>query len=161
MGEIASLSTMSTMERGLLRDYACGRSVLIGAPDRMWRASVHAGHEHAERKRAMKTSLMFGVLCASLSLVAGASAQSMSELQRQAYDAGWDAADEFCDDLRPSAGDRLLSARMRASITEVFKEYCGNGYDEYIDNNQACGTRLRETTNGYTRMWEARRNACR
>ncbi|UQA57195.1 hypothetical protein [Polyangium aurulentum] len=113
----------------------------------------------------MKTKLMLGTLCASLSLAAGASAQSLTNLQQQAYDAGWDAAHEFCKSLDTSAGAGMLAMRMRAmgatTITEEFKEYCGNGYDKYIDNNESCAQKIENATNGYTRMWEARRNACR
>jgi len=110
----------------------------------------------------MKTKLMLGLCCASLSLVAGASAQPRGNLQEQAYDAGWDAAHAFCQSLRASAGNRYLAARIgERSITDEFKQYCGEGYDEYIDNNQSCANRIEAAENGYTRMWEARRNACR
>jgi hypothetical protein len=108
----------------------------------------------------MKATLSMGTLCALFTLVNGAGAQNLSELERQAYDVGWSAANEYCQSLIPG-NFRALEYRFggRVDITEQFKRACKAGYDNYIDNNLSCQTRLRET-NKYTEMWKARNDTC-
>ncbi|UQA57196.1 hypothetical protein [Polyangium aurulentum] len=109
----------------------------------------------------MKTKLMLGILCASLSLAAGASAQCPSVLPQPRYNAGWDAAREFCKSLDTSAAAGLLARRMDISITYEGEDCCRKGFDDYIDNNPSCAQQLENDYSGTWRRWEARRNACR
>ena len=102
----------------------------------------------------MKTKLMMAIACASLSWAALASAQP-NGLRTQAYEYGWDAAQNFCVDLRP----RRFRTTDRRSITETFSRFCKRGFDDHINSNRACQRRLRER-NAYTYMWETRRSTC-
>ena len=105
----------------------------------------------------MKTKWMLAIasVCVSLGASGVASAQR-TELETQAYEFGWDSAKSVCRDLRPSF---RRYGRYSASLTRTFSRWCRRGFDENIDNNGACQQRMRRE-GAYTRMWEARRDAC-
>ncbi|MGK4001587.1 hypothetical protein WMF31_03105 [Sorangium sp. So ce1036] len=108
----------------------------------------------------MKVQLCAAALCALFVSVGAADAndeESMDELERQAYDVGWDAANSYCKSLVPGFSGALR--REMETITERFKRACKKGYDDYIDSNRSCQQRLRETGR-YREMWEARNNTC-
>jgi hypothetical protein len=52
---------------------------------------------------------------------------------------------------------RLYSSR---NITERFEKNCKQGFDAYINNNRSCKRKLRESDDGYRRMWKARKESC-
>ncbi|WP_437935778.1 hypothetical protein [Sorangium sp. So ce341] len=86
----------------------------------------------------------------------------LSELEQQAYDIGWRAADRYCQSLIPGPHGELkgeMGVYGTRNITEEFKRACKLGYDNYIDNNLACQQRL-EQSGKYTEMWNARNNTC-
>ena len=101
----------------------------------------------------MKINSMVAILCASVSLASVASANDLAD---QAYDEGWDAAGEFCNDFEQDR-ERFYSRR---NITERFEKNCKKGFDAYINNNRSCKRKLRESDYGYRWMWRARRESC-
>jgi len=105
----------------------------------------------------MKATLWLGIVCTALSLSAPALAQRHRDgIRTQAYEYGWDAANDFCQDLRP----RRFRAHMAGrSITRTFSRYCKRGFDDLIDNNRACKRRIRRE-GAWSEMWDARRDAC-
>ncbi len=101
----------------------------------------------------MKTNSMLAILCASLSL---ASVTNASDLEDQAYDEGWDAANEFCSDVE----EGRMRIYERRNITERFEKNCKQGFDSYINHNRSCKRKLEQSDDGYRRMWRARRDSC-
>lgn len=101
----------------------------------------------------MKKNLLLGIMCASLSLVVPANA---SDLEDQAFDEGWDAADEFCEDYLANR-ERTYNRR---SITEEFEYNCKEGFDAYINSNRSCQRKIEDEDDGYRKMWKARRQSC-
>lgn len=105
----------------------------------------------------MKATLMLGILSTSLATVCGASAQEdeMSAAERAGYDAGTEAAADFCKDLRahPRRG------WGGGSVTREYERGCKAGFDEHIDSNRTCQQRLEEQ-NAYSEMRAARRDTC-
>ena len=104
----------------------------------------------------MRATLMLGILCTGLATISGAAAQGrgMSPAERAGYDAGWDAAGDFCQDLRERE-----YAGWRRSITRDFERGCRRGFNEHIDSNRTCQERI-EDQNAYREMRDARRYAC-
>jgi hypothetical protein len=102
----------------------------------------------------MKTRFLLGTMCVSLSLAVTASA---SDLEDQAYDEGWDAADEFCRDVEERNFNKNYDPR---DITERFEENCKDGFDAYINNNRTCARKIEDEHDGYRAMWRARRQSC-
>jgi hypothetical protein len=105
----------------------------------------------------MRATLMLGILCTALATVSGAAAQpwGMSPAERAGYDAGVDAAVEFCQDLR--ARERIgWGAR---SVTRQFERGCKRGFNDHIDSNRTCQARIEEQ-DAYIEMRDARRFAC-
>jgi hypothetical protein len=102
----------------------------------------------------MKINSMLAIICASLSL---ASAAHASDLADQAYDEGWDAANDFCRDVEEGTAERSY---RRRNITERFEKNCKQGFDSYINHNRSCKRKLERSDDGYRRMWRARRDSC-
>ena len=102
----------------------------------------------------MKSNLTLGIVCAALSLVGAAPA---GDLEDQAYDEGWDAAREFCQDVEE---DEISGAYEKRDITERFEKNCKQGFDAYINNNRSCKKKLQKMEDGYKEMWRARRQSC-
>ncbi|HMY18031.1 MAG TPA: hypothetical protein PKA58_17025 [Polyangium sp.] len=115
----------------------------------------------------MRTRILLGMASTALVVSATAMAATSDEARLQGYEAGWDAAQEFCTDLRPRTSDELtISLRSFKSlemptrdISEIFSKACKNGFDKHINNNWACQQRL-EQESAYSKMWKARRSAC-
>ena len=103
--------------------------------------------------KIMKVKRMMAIAGASLFLGTTVFAQPRDGLRTQAYEYGWDAAQEFCVDLRPP----FLRTIERGSMTRTFSRWCKRGFDEHIDDNWACKRRIREQ-GAYTLMWETRRD---
>lgn len=105
----------------------------------------------------MRATLMLGILSTSLATVCGAAAQDrdMSPAERAGYDAGVDAAVDFCRDLRakPSGG------WGHKSVTREFERGCKAGFDEHIDSNRTCQDRI-EKNNAWIEMRSARSSTC-
>src|SRR5262245_43104277 len=103
----------------------------------------------------MKANLVLGVVCAALASVAGARADSLSDLRREAYDEGWGSAHVYCEGLRyvPHGPAEF------GTITAEFSRWCRKGFDNYINSNLACQERIRYS-GSYREMWAARREAC-
>ncbi|MFS8067203.1 MAG: hypothetical protein ACMG6S_12600 [Byssovorax sp.] len=100
---------------------------------------------------------MLGILCTGLATAFGAAAQErdMSPTERAGYDAGVDAAVDFCRDLRASPRGTFEAP----SFTREFERGCTRGFDDHINSNRTCQRRIQEQ-NAYTEMREARRYAC-
>ncbi|KYF93661.1 hypothetical protein BE17_17570 [Sorangium cellulosum] len=117
----------------------------------------------------MKIQLCAAALCALFASTNAANAaeendeEFLSELEQQAYDVGWGAANNYCESLKPGPrgelSHTLREGFRRPPITEQFKRACKLGYDNYIDSNQSCQQRIEESRK-YTEMWEARNNTC-
>lgn len=103
----------------------------------------------------MKISVMLAILCTSLPL--GSAALADDDLADQAYNEGWDAASNFCNDV--DAGSYNMSYESR-SISQRFRRNCKQGFDAYIDNNRSCKRKLRDTEDGYRAAWRARGESC-
>ena len=106
----------------------------------------------------MRATLMLGILSTSLATVCGAAAQDrdMSPAERAGYDAGVDAAVDFCRDLRARPHERGFGG---GSVTRDYERGCKVGFDEHIDSNRTCRDRI-EKNNAYSEMREARRYTC-
>lgn len=98
-----------------------------------------------------KIALGLMVACMSLGISASASA---NDLEDQAYDAGNDAAGQFCQGLRPQF------LRVGEGFTERLKKACHEGFDDFINSNRTCQKRMGDLPNGFRQMREARASAC-
>lgn len=110
----------------------------------------------------MKAQLCAAISCALFAFTNAEDTdaqESMTELEQQAYDVGWDAANSYCKSLVPGPRARLWEAFGRRTITEDFKRACKQGYDGYINSNQSCQQRM-EREGKYTEMWKARTDTC-
>lgn len=110
----------------------------------------------------MRATILLTILSASFAFITGGAQarddddRGMSGAEQAGYDTGWDAADDFCRDLRFVEKSRGPGFR---SVTREFKRGCKMGFDNYIDSNQSCQRRL-EDRDMYGEMWAARSDAC-
>lgn len=107
----------------------------------------------------MKATIFLTFLSASFAFITGGGQaladHEMSDAEQAGYDAGWDAANDFCRDLKAVQHGGFA----QRSITSQFKRGCKTGFDDQIDSNRTCQRRMMDQDK-YSDMWDARRDAC-
>jgi hypothetical protein len=105
----------------------------------------------------MKAALVMGIVCMSAALASTSPAveddEDLGDLEESAYDVGWEAAHDYCEEAK------TYKLKEPSKIISRFKRHCKKGFDDYIDGNRSCRQRIRRE-NLYQEMWEMRQDTC-
>jgi len=102
----------------------------------------------------MKKLLGAALVCMSMFFAASAFAADNDELMDGAYDAGHQAASDFCDGIKGKHGGHV-------SLTAQLRRACREGFRDEIDGNKTCQKRLENMgLDGYPAMRDAMLDAC-